>query len=716
MAAKPPNRTDPVSVEALFLGPQSENEEFFRSTLDFLIAEHVHWRRDFHPRDRPIVTPEEMRAPDFLATQDRTKAILLELSARLKDASTPWFSTRYLGHMNSDTLMVANLARMVATLYNPNNVTYESSMATSPMEIECGQDFARLVGYDPRTSWGHITTDGTVANYEALWWARNLKSFPAAVARVAPALVQDRDPWELLNLSSSDTLDLLDRAKQAGVVADALRASVRGTGTAGPALGKLLVPSTRHYSWEKAADILGVGVENVVKVPVTDRFRIDVDRLREIIDRYASEQVPILGVVGVVGTTEEGAVDAIDALVGLRQESSQHGVSYYLHVDAAYGGYARSLFLDPKGRFAPYEEVQSRLAELGAGNDARPALSRSVWAAYRAISETDSVTIDPHKMGYVPYSAGGVALRDRRVLGLVSYSAAYVFDERNPLSLNLGSVILEGSKSGAAAASVWAAHRLVPLDARGYGQIVARSIGGAYHFVKTLEAMREFQVGGQRLVCEPLLAEPDLNIVCMAFNLKENSSLRRMNRLNEALYHASSYESGPLYSDKWITSHTVLEREVYGDSPLEFLRRLGIPADEWTRVGTVDILRAVVMHPWIANASTYPERWESYLSIMKREMERIVSPAHRLGTGSAIRRGVLPPVRSRPRSERMAEVGSARPVLPASPRALAPSERDASARTVERVIPASTRDIPRKGPNERPPPSGRPAGERDRPR
>ena len=615
----------PISVEALFLGPQSENEEFFRSMLDYLIEEHVHWRRDFHPRDVPIVRPSEMRQPAFLATQDRTRAILQDLSARLKETSTPWFSTRYLGHMNSDTLMVANLARMVTLLYNPNNVTYESSMATSPMEIEVGDDFARLVGYDPRSAWGHVTADGTIANYEALWLARNLKSFPPAAAQAAPRLVEETDAWALANRSVAGTLDLIDAARKAGVLPKVLRASARGAGTAPFPLGKLLVTSTRHYSWEKAADLLGVGVENVVKIPVTDRFRMDLGALKETIDGLVGKQVPILGVVGVVGTTEEGAIDQVDGLVRLRDEYARRGIHFYLHVDAAYGGYGRAMFLDPKGRFLPREELAQQLRHEGFDHWGTEAPSPEVWASYAAMPEVDSVTIDPHKMGYIPYAAGGIVLRDRRILSLVSYSAAYVFDEQNPLSMNLGSVILEGSKSGAAAASVWAAHRLVPLNLSGYGQIVARSVEGAAHFVKTLESMRAFSVAGQRILCEPLLARPDYNIVCMAFNVKGNTRLREMNRLNQGLYHASSYESGRLYTDQWITSHTVLDRESYGDAPLPFLRRLGIGPAEWQKVGSVDVLRSAVMHPWMANATTYPERWESYLSIMRRELEQLLA-------------------------------------------------------------------------------------------
>ena len=615
----------PVSLEALFLGPQSENQEFFRSMLGFLIEEHVHWRRDFHPKDHPLLTPKEMRTPEFLATVDRMREVLLDLSARLKSTSTPWFSTRYLGHMNSDTLMVSNLAEMAALLYNPNNVTFESSMATSPMEIECGQDFARLMGYDPRTAWGHITSDGTIANYEGLWLARNLKSFPTAAAEVAPALVEDRDPWVLANLSVDRSLDLLDAAKRSNQLSEILRASARGAGAGRFPLGKLLVSSTRHYSWEKAADLLGIGVEQVVRIPVTDRFRMDLDQFQATVDRLVREKTPILGAVGVVGTTEEGAIDEIDGLVRIRDQYARKGVSFYLHVDAAYGGYGRALFLDSQGRFLPYE----KLRDAGGAGSSPPGgghavPSREVWAAYRAMSAADSITVDPHKMGYVPYSAGGIAIRDRRLLGLVSYSAAYVFDRENPLDLNLGSVILEGSKAGATAASVWAAHRVLPLNQDGYGQIIGRTIEGTDHFIRTLRSMREFSAGGERIVCEPLLATPDYNIVCMAFNFRGNADLARMNRLNEAIYHASSYEAGPLYNDKWITSHTELDRATYGDAPRPFLERLGIDPKEWPRVGTVYVLRSVVMHPWLAHTSTYPEKWESYLSIMKEDIAAIV--------------------------------------------------------------------------------------------
>jgi len=622
MPKREPREEIPVKVEALFMGPKSENQKYFKDMLNFLMDEHIHWRRDFHPEDTALVTPDEMRGELFQKTLDRTSEILLELSAKLKNSSTPWFSTRYLGHMNSDTLMVANLAYMATVLYNPNNVTYESSTATSPMEIECGRDFAVLLGYDPERAWGHVTTDGTVANYEALWLARNLKSFPIGLSEVRPKLVHRADEWNLLNLPTKDVFDLIDTAKKTGVFEEAFEASARGKGAGYGKLGKLIVPQTKHYSLTKAADLLGIGQKNLVNVQVDSKFHMDVGLLAKTIDGLVKQKIPILAVVAVVGTTEEGQIDEISEIAKLRDSYEKSGVSFYFHIDAAYGGYSRALYLDENNRFMGYEEMRKKIRKIGAVTSGSDYPTRKLWEDYRAMPAADSVAIDPHKMGYVPYAAGGIAIKDKRALGLISYYAAYVFDNKGDLSTNFGSVILEGSKAGAAAAAVWAAHRLIPLNVTGYGQIVGRSIDGAEQFAKSLNSVSNLEVGGKDFVVHPLLVDPDFNIVCYAFNFKANTSLKKMNNLNEKIYDATSYKSGPIYADDWITSKTELTVEDYGDAPLAFVKRLGIPEREWRRTGKVYVLRNCVLHPWIAKKSTYPATWAKYLEFMKRTLQK----------------------------------------------------------------------------------------------
>ena len=60
-------------VQALFLGPKSENRKFFKEMLNFVIDEHIHWRRDFHPSDHPITSIAERRSVPHEETLMRTE-------------------------------------------------------------------------------------------------------------------------------------------------------------------------------------------------------------------------------------------------------------------------------------------------------------------------------------------------------------------------------------------------------------------------------------------------------------------------------------------------------------------------------------------------------------------------------------------------------------------------------------------------------------------
>ena len=608
-----------INVDALFLGPKSENQKFFRETLNFLMEEHIYWRRDFHPEDEPMISLNEQHAGDFEATLDRTSNALLELSSRLKFSSMPWFSSRYLGHMNSDTLMAANLAYMATILYNPNNCAYEASAATTAMEIEVGKQFARMLGYDPEKAWGHITTDGTIANYEGLWVARNLKSAPLAIREVKPEIVEGMDDWQLLNLPPGRILELVSKVKEAGALEAVREQSVRGTGMERGKLGKLLVPQSKHYSWTKAVDILGIGQENEVYVQVKDNYRMDVRHLKENIDRLVAEKTPILGVVAVVGTTEEGAVDEVHEIVRLREEYEKKGVSFYLHIDAAYGGYARTIFLDEDDHFMGFNDLKKALHEQGVVHKEVDWPSNDVYEAYRAIPEADSITIDPHKMGYVPYAAGGVVMKDRRVLDLISYFAAYVFEKTEDNPMLLGSYIMEGSKAGATAAAVWTAHKVIPLNVTGYGKIIGRSVEGAARFYHSLLSAGTLDVEDRKFRVAPL-TRPDFNIVDFAFNEEGNASLKAMDEVNQKVYDRCSYKSGPVYSDSWITSKTNLSFDNYGDAPRAFVAKLGIPADEWDRVKNVYVLRSCVLTPYLTRGATYTGYWNNFMNTMQKTL------------------------------------------------------------------------------------------------
>ena len=612
-----------MDINGLFLGPKSENGKFFIEKVTDVINEHLYWRKDFHPEDDPIVSLHEKNQEEFKLTEQKTAEVVDKICAKLKETSMPWHSPRYLGHMNADILMPSMLGYIAAMLYNPNNVAYEASTATSPMELEVGKDFAKLMGYDKEKGWGHICTDGSIANLEAIWYARNITSIPFAIKELRPELLEGKGDWELANMKISDILDVADKVKD---IWDEVRdKSVRGTGIIQKQLGKWIVPQTKHYSWVKAGEVIGLGLNNVISIQVDDNYRMDIDVLKKTIEDLANQKIPVLGVVAVLGSTEEGAIDHIDKIVALRKEFEEKGISFYLHTDAAYGGYARSIFLDENYNFIPYEDLKQRLHKENIINqDNIDWPKKDVYNAFKAIQETDSVTIDPHKMGYVPYAAGGIAIRDQRMVDAISFFAAYVFEKGTDVPALLGSYILEGSKAGATAAAVWAAHQVLPLNITGYGKLIGASIEGAQRFYHHLQKNKVMDIDGVKVKVEAL-TNPDFNMVDFAFNIEGNEDLEKMNALNFEIYNMSSYVAGPVFKNDFITSHTEFTHDDYGDAPVEIAERLGIKKDEWDKVHSFRILRACVLSPYLMNNKDDEHYWKTYSESIKEKL-RIIIP------------------------------------------------------------------------------------------
>src|SRR5438132_4918107 len=141
-----------------------------------------------------------------------------------------------------------------------------------------------------------------------------------------------------------------------------------------------------HSSAEKAAIALGLGEENVQRVPVDALLCMDVRALREMIAHDVREKFTPLAVVATVGTTSTASVDPVPEIAKVGRENKM-----WLHIDGAYGS-----------GFAILPEYKS----LTAG-----------W------SEADSIVVNPHKTLFVPLDFSVLYVRDlerlRRVFTLV---------------------------------------------------------------------------------------------------------------------------------------------------------------------------------------------------------------------------------------------------------------------------------------------------------
>ena len=168
-----------------FLGPYGENDALLEKLVVEFLRDHVYWRRNFHPEDPPAIPTRAAQRPGYQAFEARMRRELHTLSAALKK-SVPFHSPRYIGHMASDLLLPGLAAQLLTLPYNPNNVSEDAAPVTVELEVRAGLQLARMLGYpdDPSReacAFGHLTSGGTLANYQALRLALALKAFPVAL-------------------------------------------------------------------------------------------------------------------------------------------------------------------------------------------------------------------------------------------------------------------------------------------------------------------------------------------------------------------------------------------------------------------------------------------------------------------------------------------------------------------------------------------------------
>jgi aromatic-L-amino-acid/L-tryptophan decarboxylase len=151
-------------------------------------------------------------------------------------------------------------------------------------------------------------------------------------------------------------------------------------------LFRIYTSDEAHSAAEKAAITLGIGEENVRRLPSDAQFRMDVSLLRQMIEQDRQLGFQPLAVIATVGTTSTGSVDPVPEIAKICRENE-----IWLHIDGAYGG-----------AFAMLPEYK--------------------WVS-NGWEMADSVVINPHKTLFVPLDFSVLYVRDlerlRRVFTLV---------------------------------------------------------------------------------------------------------------------------------------------------------------------------------------------------------------------------------------------------------------------------------------------------------
>jgi glutamate/tyrosine decarboxylase-like PLP-dependent enzyme len=229
----------------------------------------------------------------------------------------------------------------------------------------------------------------------------------------------------------------------------------------------------------------------------------------------------------------------------------------------------------------------------------------SACQALEMLGEVDSIAVDPHKLGYIPYPAGAVCFKSNLVKPLARQEAPYLEEtaagiEAEKSSQGIGVYILEGSKPGAAAAAVWLSHSLIPLDSTGHGRLIQSTVRNATELYELLERYPDLVPG--RRVQAITLCPPGSNIVCYAFRpIGAAPGLKSINELNQALYRqftVGEEGSSRVYGQRFFISRTTLRASQYSPSTIGgFLERLEADPLEYEREG-IFLLRSVLMNPW----------------------------------------------------------------------------------------------------------------------
>jgi glutamate/tyrosine decarboxylase-like PLP-dependent enzyme len=629
------NPSESRFIDPYFLGPYAENDGLFEKLLLQFVRDHVYWRRNFHPEDKPPIPTSAQYQPHYLDFVARLDQELHRLSATLKQA-VPLFHPRYLGHMASDVLLPGLLAQIITSLYNPNNVSEDVAPTTVENEIRAARQLAQMFGMsasEESGAWGYLTSGGTLANFASLRNFTALKFYPLAMAEAArrtglsfpPAGPQSRPiyeyaPWELVNFPIEAVIDLrrsyFEHVRSSGSAdqlkgfADAVHSERIETLGLASFLAKhndisrvrVLMTASAHYSWAKGMKLTGLGTANLIEIAIDDHMRMDIDHLAEVLDSCQRRKEPILQVVGALGTTEFGTVDPIDRILEQRSRFQNEGLYFPVHVDAAWGGYLTSMFRDPDGSLVPREELRREFRYFP---------SDAVYRAFSCAGRADSITVDPHKLGYIPYPAGAYICRHREIIEFVAQDAPYVFDvakqaTQRELLYGLGQYILEGSKPGSTAAAVYVTHQVLPLNREGFGRLLGQTVHASEYFYDRVCAMRK------RLEFIARLSIPfptDSNVICLCANPAANRNLAVANRFVRQLFSTLKVTPDqPIQTKEYFVSYTSLDRRRTGERQSHrVLEELGI--DPTTFCDTVEdpngeadhvfLLRHTLMNPWL---------------------------------------------------------------------------------------------------------------------
>ena len=253
--------------------------------------------------------------------------------------------------------------------------------------------------------------------------------------------------------------------------------------------GKIVVASElAHYTHERISAVLCLPFEKI---------GCDQNGWMDLVELEKTLQIGEVGtVVATAGTTGIGSTDPLTGIIELQKQ-----YHFRIHVDAAYGGYY-----------------------CLAGN-----LSEYTATQYNAISNADSIVIDPHKHGLQPYGCGCILFKDPGAGQFYKHDSPYTYF--SSAELHLGEISLECSRAGAAAVGLWATMEMFPLERGGeFAGNLEKCHQAALKLYDKIE-------NDDRFIS---LIKPEIDIVVWA---PGDASLSRISKRSSKLFHQAAMQN-----------------------------------------------------------------------------------------------------------------------------------------------------------------------------
>lgn len=264
---------------------QAFNPENFRENahqLVDLLADYLeNAQKQTYTTVIPFKDPQESLAfwEEDYENNDRN---LLNFYKNVIEKSVHLHHPKYMGHQVPPPAPIAALSGMLTGLLNNGMAVYEMGLVSNPLERITSQILAKRIGFDENAS-GLLTSGGTLANLTALLAAR----------------AKFTDVWE------EGTTEKL----------------------------AVLVSDEAHYCIDRAARIMGMGSDGIIKIPTNEHFQMKTELLEKYYSEATEKGFRVIALIGSACSTSTGSYDNLVEIGRFAQNKN-----LWFHVDGAHGG------------------------------------------------------------------------------------------------------------------------------------------------------------------------------------------------------------------------------------------------------------------------------------------------------------------------------------------------------------------------------------------